>query len=78
MKITIKLFATLREYLKEDEKGVKVLDVHENTTVKEVLGLLKIPNEIPKIILINGKQKDFEDTLKDGDTLSVFPPIAGG
>ena len=37
-----------------------------------------IPEDIPTIILINGLQKSAADSLRDGDTLSVFPPIAGG
>ena len=33
---------------------------------------------IPKIIIVNGLQKGADEFLKDGDTLSVFPPVAGG
>ena len=29
-------------------------------------------------MLINGEQKAAQDTLAEGDVLSVFPPIAGG
>ena len=40
--------------------------------------MLKIPDELPKIILINGAQKKPESELSDGDELSMFPPISGG
>lgn len=78
MKITIKLFAILQSYLAESTKGTCMLDFPDGISVLQVLNHLGIPKEIPKIILINGMQRKAEDTLREGDTLSVFPPIAGG
>jgi molybdopterin converting factor small subunit len=78
MKVKIKLFATLRKYIKEKDRGTCILELPESIKVQEVLDMLNIPGDIPKIILINGLQKGLDDTLKDEDTLSVFPPIAGG
>lgn len=78
MKITVKLFATLRDHMHNHSNGACEVAVHETATVQDVLALFRIPDDIPKIILINGVQKSTGDTLHDGDTLSVFPPIAGG
>jgi len=39
---------------------------------------LKIGLEVPKIIFLNGLHAGFDDVLKNGDRLAVFPPIAGG
>jgi len=79
MKIKLKLFATFREYLPEGNDGHScMLEVCENTTVDSVLLQMKLPQDIPKIILINGLQKTAAEVLNEGDTLSVFPPIAGG
>jgi molybdopterin converting factor small subunit len=78
MKVTIKLFATLQAYLADGSKGTNILNLPEGATVQQVLQQLKIPIEIPKIILINGVQKRIDDILAEGDILSVFPPIAGG
>jgi len=78
MQIKIQLFATLQSYLVQGSKGTQVLNVPEGASVLQVLNQLKIPKEIPKIILINGLQKKVEDVLREGDTVSVFPPIAGG
>jgi molybdopterin converting factor small subunit len=55
-----------------------MLELIEGTKVDSVLDQMKLPKDIPKIILINGIQKTADETLKEGDTLSVFPPIAGG
>ena len=78
MKITLKLYATLREHLNDHHNGASKIILHEQSTVKDVFKAYKIPEDIPKIILINGLQKSEDDILHDGDILSVFPPIAGG
>jgi molybdopterin converting factor small subunit len=78
MKITLKLFATLREHLKDHHNGACDITLHEKSTVQDVFKAFKIPDDIPKIILINGVQKSEADILHDSDILNVFPPIAGG
>lgn len=78
MKVTVKLFATLRKHAHDSEKGLCYVDLNEGSTVDCVLKLLNIPEGIPKIILINGQQKCRDDRLNENDTLSIFPPIAGG
>ena len=79
MKIKLKLFATFREYLPEGNDGHSImLELDENTNVENVLQQMKLPVDIPKIILINGLQKTANEVLHEGDTLSIFPPIAGG
>ena len=78
IKITVKLFAALREHIKDQLNGTCEIELPEHATVAQVLAHFHIPEDIPKIILINGVQKTAPDMLHDGDTLSVFPPIAGG
>jgi molybdopterin converting factor small subunit len=79
MEIEVKLFATLRDYLPQgsDRFSCK-MEVDEGTRVQDVLTRLKIPGEMPKIILVNGTHGKKEQVLKEGDVLSVFPPVAGG
>jgi molybdopterin converting factor small subunit len=79
MEIEVKLFATLRDYLPKGSSRFSCkMQVDDSTRVQEILSRLKIPEEIPKIILINGVHGKREQTLKDGDVLSIFPPVAGG
>jgi molybdopterin converting factor small subunit len=54
------------------------MEVDGHTRVEDILERLKIPEEIPKIILINGVHGKREQPLKDGDVVSIFPPVAGG
>jgi sulfur-carrier protein len=79
MEIEVKLFATLRDYLPKGSSRFSCkMEVDDSTRVQEILSRLKIPEEIPKIILINGVHGKREQILKDGDVLSIFPPVAGG
>ena len=79
MEIEVKLFATLRDYLpKGSGKFSCKLELNSTDTVRDVLKKLKIPDEIPKIILVNGVHSNLDRVLKLGDVLSVFPPVAGG
>jgi len=79
MEIEVKLFATLRDYLPKGSGQYSCkLKVNSTDTVRDVLKRLRIPDKIPKIILVNGVHTNFERVLKGGDVLSVFPPVAGG
>lgn len=79
MKIEIALYATLSKYLPPSAQNRKaVIDVRDGATVDEVLRQLGIPREHPNIVLVNGKQGSEATALHDGETLAVFPPLAGG
>ncbi len=79
MEIEVKLFATLRDYLPQGSSRFSCkMEVDGHTRVQDVLLKLKIPEEMPKIILVNGIHGKNDQILKDGDVLSVFPPVAGG
>lgn len=79
MEVKVKLFATLRDYLPKNSDGKSFqLEIDEKTTINQIITQLEIPEEIPKIILVNGLQGSIDQTLKDGDVLSIFPPVAGG
>ncbi len=76
IKVTVKFFATLRQYGPEKE----VLTIPENSKVKLLFDKYKIPkDERRAIILVNGRpHKDFNTILNDGDLISIFPPVGGG
>ena len=79
MEIEVKLFATLRDYLPEGSSRFSCkMEIDSHTRVQDILSKLKMPEEMPKIILVNGIHGKKDQTLKDGDVLSVFPPVAGG
>lgn len=79
MQIEIKLFATLRDYLpKGSDRFSCKMEIGEKTKIRDILEKLGIPEDIPKIILLNGIHGKKEEILKEGDVLSIFPPVAGG
>ena len=79
MDIEVKLFATLRDYLPKGSSRFSCkMEVDGYTRVQDILERLKIPEDIPKIILINGVHGKKEQSLKDGDVVTIFPPVAGG
>ncbi len=79
MDVEVKLFATLRDYLPKGSSRFSCrLEIDGRTTVQDILTRLKIPEEIPKIILVNGIHGKKEQVLKEGDVVSIFPPVAGG
>lgn len=74
MRIVIRLFASLREgrfrtMEWELPEGSKTADV--------IQGLEMRPRDV-SIILVNGRTATSDRALKDGDTLSLLPPMGGG
>ena len=79
MEIEVKLFATLRDYLPEGSSRFSCkMEIDRHTRIQDILSMLKIPDDLPKIILVNGIHGKKDQALKEGDVLSVFPPVAGG
>ena len=54
------------------------MDIDENTSIGTILSDLNIGPDEPKLILVNGIHSKLDGSLKEGDRLAVFPPIAGG
>ncbi|UCE14767.1 MAG: MoaD/ThiS family protein [Candidatus Heimdallarchaeota archaeon] len=81
MKVTVKLFATLRKY---GPIGLKIgegfpVQLEDNSKVKTILKKLKIPEDQAKIIMVNGNiVNDISFSLKQNDQISIFPPVGGG
>jgi sulfur carrier protein ThiS len=83
LKIKVKLFATLMQYLPASAVGhVLEMDVPEDITVGTIVTQLNLPPELTHLVLINGvfipPHARAEKTMVAGDELAVFPPVAGG
>ncbi|EKO1911820.1 MoaD/ThiS family protein [Clostridium botulinum] len=75
MKIEVRLFAYFREG--RDKKYFMEIN-KENITPRYILEKLNIQVEEVAILLINGRDGKVDTLLKDGDVLSLFPPVGGG
>lgn len=84
MKITFKLYATLTDYLPESARRSNelALNVREGATVAEVIEPYGLPHKLVHLVLINGHFVPPEErttrSLREGDVLAIWPPIAGG
>lgn len=74
IKIEVRYFATFR---KNDIKK-EILDFEDCILVNDVLKKVEINEEEVAILLVNGIKSYGYTTLKNGDILSLFPPIGGG
>lgn len=88
VEITLKLFATLGDYLPQQLDGRQrvynelPVQVPEATTVQAVIDRFRLPPALAHLVLVNGVfiPRDARATheLRPGDQLAVWPPIAGG
>jgi sulfur carrier protein ThiS len=83
MRVTIKLYATLGDYLPAGSKNNRVeVELPDLTTVIAALAPFSLPPKLTHLVLINGvfivPEARATTRLAAGDTLAVWPPIAGG
>lgn len=79
MKIKLNLYASLAEYLPDKALGnPNVVELPAGTTIRQLIEQLHIPLDSPRILFLNGVHAPLEATLKDGDRMGMFPPLAGG
>lgn len=74
MKITVRLFATLRQGRFDQE----TMDCDEASRVADITRKLAIPEKEAAIIFINNRHADLDTVLHENDTIALFPPIGGG
>jgi molybdopterin converting factor small subunit len=74
MKVKVKLFASLRSFGLDEQ----VLELTALTTIDDVIHILRIPETIRLLRIVNGVHRPADTVLHDSDELALFPPIAGG
>jgi sulfur-carrier protein len=79
MKAEIRLFASFRDFLPPGSGPYSFTTSFEDRkTVDDIIKELKLPDDIPRIIIVNGLHSEPDRVLEDGDVISLFPPLAGG
>ena len=74
MKVELNLYASLARFVPRTGP----MEVDEETTILGLLRRLDVPLEKVKIIFLNGIHASGNETLREGDRVGVFPPVAGG
>ncbi len=79
MEVEIKLFGNLGHYLPDGGNRFSVTKAYEEgITVQEMLKELKLPEQKPVLVMVNGIRADGGYILKDRDEVSLFSPAEGG
>jgi len=83
MRITLKLFATLGEFLPAGAKANAVeVDVPDGATAHAVFEQFDVPREKLHLVMLNGVYLDAsardQQAIAPGDALAAWPPVAGG
>ncbi len=78
MRIQVRLFAILRRYQPNVGPEGLYLELAEGTTVGQAVQRLAIPDGEHLVAMVNSSVRQLDHKLANGDTLSLFPPVAGG
>ncbi len=81
--ITLKLFGPLKSYLPEEtRRNTAEMTLDDGTTVGGLIDAMKLPKESCHLVVVNGvfvpPQDRHGHDLTEGDTLAIWPPVAGG
>ena len=84
MRVKVKLYAGLQNYLPADANAnSSLLEIDADTTVCQIIEKFQIPLHEAHLILLNGVfvepgTRNRAGLLREGDTLAIWPPVAGG
>jgi molybdopterin synthase sulfur carrier subunit len=83
MRITLKLFASLGQFLPAGASANAVqAEVPDGVSAHQVLEQFGVPLEMAHLVLLNGVYLDAQARdqalVKADDVLAIWPPVAGG
>jgi molybdopterin converting factor small subunit len=84
MEIHVRLFASLRSRLPDGIRGRGALELPDGANLQHLLDRLDIEPRLAQMVLVDGQQapRDRAERLRlvllDSQTISIFPPLAGG
>jgi len=84
MKVTLKLYGTLSDHLPDGARKTNALELNldPGTTPAKVIESQNLPLKLCHLVLIDGvfipPAERSRRTLNEGETLAIWPPIAGG
>lgn len=74
IKVEVRLFA----YFREGREKKQIMEVEEGTSISDIIKFLSIEEKEVSIMLLNGMDGLGSREVKDGDVISLFPPVGGG
>lgn len=81
--VTLKLYASLGAYLPPGAaRNTAQVETRSGTTIDALLDSQQVPPESRHLVLLNGvftpRESRATATLSNGDSVAVWPPVAGG
>lgn len=73
MRIRVKPAGIIRRYVEE-----KDMEVPAGLTIRRLISLLTIPAELKLMVFINGKRKEVDEILEDGNEVRLITLLSGG
>lgn len=79
MKVKVRLFANLRDYVPEAKIGVTLeVDLPDGARIADLVDHYRLPLELVKLAFVNGVYQELDFELHEDDEIGIFPPIGGG
>ena len=79
MKVRVKLFGIFCEYFPPGTKGPAFwMELEAGSRPTDVFAKLKIPDDLQRSVICNGRVAKEDRVLQDGDVIAIFTPITGG
>ena len=78
MIVEVRLYGSLRRYRPPESSGAFPVDLPSGSTVDTLARRLGIPEGFVSAAAVNETATESDTPLRDGDSVSLFPPSAGG
>jgi sulfur carrier protein ThiS len=73
MRITVRPIGVIRNFTSGQE-----LEVAQGLTSRQLMETLGIPKKLKMVSYVNGKKKDLDAELEDGDEIKLVTMLTGG
>jgi len=77
VKVDVQLLGPLSRFSPTENEKFQ-LDVEAGGTVGQLLEKMKLPEDVEKVVLVNGVRSNLSSQLAEGDDVFIFTPAAGG
>lgn len=74
MDVTVALYETLKKHYPEGGR----VRLENGARIADLLSRLGISEDEVGILVVNRKDARFDQVLKDGDAVTIIPPMGGG
>lgn len=79
MRVKVRLFANLRDYVPEAKIGTTLeVELQDGARVEDLANHYKLPLDLVKLAYVNGIYQNLDFQLHENDEIGLFPPIGGG